>query len=92
MKEEQQKKYYTYIAQCSDGTYYTGYTTDIEKRIAVHNAGTGAKYTKTRRPVHLVYLEESDSKSLAMQREAAIKKLTRKQKEGLIMSRKTGEK
>lgn len=92
MKEEQQKKYYTYIAQCSDGTYYTGYTTDIEKRIAVHNASTGAKYTKTRRPVHLVYLEESDSKSLAMQREAAIKKLTRKQKEGLIMSRKTGEK
>ena len=92
MKEEQQKKYYTYIAQCSDGTYYTGYTTDIEKRIAVHNAGTGAKYTKTRRTVHLVYLEASDSKSLAMQREAAIKKLTRKQKEGLIMSRKTGEK
>lgn len=76
--------FYTYIVECSDHTYYTGYTTDIEKRIQAHNEKKGAKYTKCRTPVTLVYLEESETKQLAMKREAAIKKLTRKEKQQLI--------
>lgn len=80
--------YYTYIVQCSDGTYYTGYTTDINNRIRVHNQKKGAKYTRSRTPVVLMYHEEHKTKSDAMRREAAIKKLTREQKENLIQSRK----
>ncbi len=75
---------YTYIVRCSDGTFYTGWTNDIEKRIEAHNNGKGAKYTKTRRPVELVHLEEYDTKEEAMKREYAIKQLTRKKKEALI--------
>ena len=74
---------YTYIVKCSDGTFYTGWTKDIEKRIEAHNAGKGAKYTKTRRPVVLVYLEEFATKEEAMKREYAIKQMTRKAKEAL---------
>ncbi|MDO4488029.1 MAG: GIY-YIG nuclease family protein [Eubacteriales bacterium] len=77
---------YTYIVRCSDGTYYTGWTNDIEKRIKSHNNKTGAKYTRTRTPVILVYLEESETKEGAMSREYAIKRMTRKQKEELIRS------
>ena len=51
--------YYTYIVECTDGTYYTGYTVDVKKRLAVHNAGKGAKYTKSRKPVILIYQEEN---------------------------------
>lgn len=80
--------YYTYIVQCSDGTYYTGYTTDINNRIRAHNQKKGAKYTRSRTPVVLMYHEEHKTKSDAMRREAAIKKLTREQKENLIQSRK----
>ena len=76
--------YYTYIVKCSDGTYYTGYTKDLRQRVRAHNEKKGAKYTRSRTPVTLVYAEESDTKSLAMQREAAIKKLSRKEKEQLI--------
>lgn len=79
---------YTYIVECSDGTYYTGWTKDIEKRIKAHNEGKGAKYTRPRTPVKLVYLEESGTRQQAMQREAQIKRLTRRQKEQLIQSRK----
>ena len=75
---------YTYILECSDGTYYTGWTNDIEKRLLSHNAGTGGKYTRVRRPVKLVYLETWDTKHEAMSREAKIKQLTRKEKEQLI--------
>lgn len=75
---------YTYIVKCSDGSLYTGWTTDIEKRIEAHNAGKGAKYTKARRPVELVHLEEFSTKEEAMKREYAIKQLTRKAKEALI--------
>lgn len=75
---------YTYIVKCKDGTLYTGWTNDIEKRIEAHNAGKGAKYTKTRRPVELVYLEEFATKEDAMKREYAIKQMTRKAKEALI--------
>lgn len=76
--------YYTYILKCSDNTLYTGYTDDIEKRVFVHNSGKGAKYTRARLPVSLVYFEKHENKSDALKREAAIKKLTRKEKLELI--------
>lgn len=75
---------YTYIVECSDHTFYTGWTTDLFGRIDTHNQGKGAKYTKTRLPVRLVYFEEHLTKREAMQREYAIKQLTRKEKEALI--------
>ena len=71
---------YTYIVKCSDGTFYTGWTNDLEKRIAAHNSGEGAKYTRCRRPVELVYYESFRTKEEAMSREWHIKRLTRKQK------------
>lgn len=77
---------YTYMVQCADGTYYTGWTTDLEQRITAHNNGTGAKYTRSRGPVTLAYAEVHDTKVEAMQREAAIKKLSRKEKEALVAS------
>lgn len=75
---------YTYIVQCSDGTYYTGWTNSLEKRVRVHNSGRGAKYTRSRRPVKLVYYEVFDDRTEAMRREAAIKKMDRSQKEKLV--------
>lgn len=69
-----------YILLCADGTLYTGWTNDLQKRIAAHNAGRGAKYTRGRRPVTLLYSEECASKREAMSREAAIKKLSRERK------------
>ena len=75
---------YTYILKCSDNTLYTGWTTDLKKRLTTHNQGKGAKYTRSRLPVTLVYWETFDTKKEAMQREAAIKKLSRPQKERLI--------
>ena len=78
------KQYYVYIVECSDHTYYTGYTSHLEKRIETHNLGKGAKYTRARRPVQLVYYEIYDDLSLALKREYEIKQLTRKQKEELI--------
>ena len=77
-------KHYVHILKCKDNSLYTGWTTDIEKRLKAHNSGKGAKYTKSRKPVVLVYKEEFDSKSDALRREAAIKKLTREQKLELI--------
>ena len=75
---------YCYILECADGTYYTGWTTDPERRVNQHNKGIGARYTKTRRPVRLVYLEEQQNRTDAMRRELAIKKLKRVQKSKLI--------
>jgi len=75
---------YTYILECSDGTYYCGYTNDIERRVAAHNSGRGAKYTRGRGPVRLIYLEEFETKEEAMSREFYIKKLSRAGKEELI--------
>ncbi len=75
---------YCYILECSDGTYYTGWTTDPERRLAQHNKGKGARYTKTRRPVKLVYLEEQADKRTALKRELTIKKMKRAQKWKLI--------
>lgn len=76
---------YTYIVKCSDGSLYTGWTTDIEKRIEAHNSGRGAKYTKSRRPVTLVYYEEFATKEEAMKREYAIKQMKREKKKALIL-------
>lgn len=75
---------YTYIIRCKDNTLYCGWTNHLEKRIASHNAGTGAKYTRNRHPVELVYYETFGTKEEAMRREYAIKQLTRKQKMDLI--------
>ena len=76
---------YTYLLCCSDGTYYCGWTNDLDKRVAAHNSGKGAKYTKTRRPVELVYYETFETKQEAMSREYHIKRLTRAEKEELVM-------
>ena len=78
------KKYYLYLARCKDKTIYTGYTTDIKNREAKHNSGQGAKYTKYRRPVKIVYFEEFTSLRKALQREAKVKSLSKVAKENLI--------
>ena len=77
---------YVYILRCSDDTLYTVWTNDLEKRIKAHSNGTGAKYTRGRGPVELVYFEEFDDKKDAMKREYEIKKYTRSKKEWLIKS------
>ena len=74
----------TYLLKCADGTLYCGWTNDPEKRLAAHNAGTGGKYTRSRRPVEMVWVERFETKREAMSREAQIKRLTRKEKEALI--------
>lgn len=75
---------YTYIVKCNDGTFYTGWTNDLTRRMEAHNQGRGAKYTKARRPVILIYYETFETKEEAMKREYAIKRLSRKEKEELI--------
>jgi len=75
---------YTYILRCKDGTLYTGWTKDLDRRVKEHNAGKGAKYTKARRPVKLVYCEEFSTRTEAMKRECAIKRMRREEKERLI--------
>ena len=75
---------YTYILECADGTYYCGWTNNLEKRVKAHNEGKGGKYTRARLPVKLVYHEEFDTKEEAMSREWHIKQLTRNQKKELI--------
>lgn len=75
---------YTYILLCADGTLYTGWTNDLERRLAAHNAGKGSKYTCSRRPVELVYREECGTKEQSMSRERQIKRLTRSEKLALI--------
>ena len=81
------KKHYVYILKCADNSFYTGYTTDPVRRTKVHNSGKGAKYTRSRRPVELIYTEEFDDKREAQRREYAIKQLTRTEKEKLIKGR-----
>ena len=75
---------YTYLLRCADGSLYCGWTNDPDRRLAAHNAGTASKYTASRRPVEMVYLEAHDTKQEAMRREAAIKKMRREQKQKLI--------
>jgi putative endonuclease len=75
---------YCYIVECADGTYYTGWAIDPQHRVSVHNKGRGAKYTRMRLPVKLVYVEEQPDQRTAMKRERAIKKMTRSAKQKLF--------
>lgn len=77
-------KHFAYIVRCRDGVLYTGYTNDLERRIRHHNEGKGAKFTRGRGPLEIVYFEEFTTKSEAMMREAEIKRLTRPEKLKLI--------
>ncbi|MDA3128874.1 GIY-YIG nuclease family protein [Aliibacillus thermotolerans] len=81
MKEN---KHYVYMLECKDGTFYTGYTTDIDQRMKKHSAGKGAKYTRGRGPFRLVYQREYDSKSEALRAEYRLKQRSRKEKEQLV--------
>jgi putative endonuclease len=76
--------FFCYILACSDETFYTGWTMDPERRLRQHNNGRGARYTRSRRPVRLVYVEELPDRASAMKRERAIKSLSRTQKEKLV--------
>ena len=91
MNTKTEDNYSVYMVCCADDTYYTGIATDVEHRIMVHNSGKGAKYTRSRLPVHLVYKEEGLTKSEALKRELEIKDLTRKEKEALIQGSKQGQ-
>ena len=75
---------YTYLLRCADGTLYCGWTNDLAARLAAHNSGKGAKYPRARRPVRLVYSEPHPTRGEAMRREAAIKRLSRAEKEALL--------
>ena len=77
---------YTYILRCGDGSLYTGWTNDLEKRVAAHSAGKGCKYTRSRLPVELVYFEEYETKEDALHREWVIKQMTGQQKLALIQT------
>ncbi len=83
---------YTYMLQCGDGSLYTGWTNDPARRLAVHQAGRGGKYTRSRLPVELVWLEEWPTKEEAMAREWAVKQLTRRQKLALVEAYKKSRK
>ena len=80
-------QFFCYIIECADGTYYTGWSTDPERRARQHNAGRGARYTRTRLPVRLVYVEECPDRASAMRREIKIKQMGRGAKEKLIKQR-----
>jgi len=82
--------HYVYVVECSDGTLYTGYTTDVDRRVEEHNAGEGAKYTRGRTPVRLVHAEEFDDRGEAMSREAEVKSMTRDAKERLVGAENDG--
>lgn len=81
--------YYLYILRCGDGTLYTGIAADVDRRLAVHQSGKGAKYTRGRGPLEVVYQEECADKSAALRREVAVKKLSRAEKLALIEGRFT---
>ena len=86
--KQENKKYYAYMLRCNDNSIYSGYAVDPYKREKVHNSGKGAKYTRTRLPVKLVYFEEFDNKIDAMKREYAFKQYTHKEKEEIIKNGK----
>ena len=79
-----EQKWYVYILRCVDDTLYTGITNNIDRRLKAHNAGTASKYTRSRRPVTMIYQEEAETKGDALRRELAIKTMTRSQKQSLI--------
>ncbi|MDD2906966.1 MAG: GIY-YIG nuclease family protein [Sulfurimonas sp.] len=86
---ESEQTYFVYILRCADATLYTGITKDLHRRVHEHNSSLkGAKYTRARRPVTLVYSETCEDKSKALQREYKIKKLSRLQKEGILLTQK----
>ena len=78
--------YYCYILKCADGSYYTGWTTDLERRLKQHNSGNGSRYTRSRRPVVLVYKEELPTRSAALKREIKLKRLPRAKKQLLAIN------
>lgn len=78
---ERENSHYFYVLECNDGSFYAGYTNDLQKRIAVHNEGKGAKYTRAKLPVHCIYFETFQTKREAMQAEYRFKQLTRQKKE-----------
>ncbi|MFD1672836.1 GIY-YIG nuclease family protein [Agrilactobacillus yilanensis] len=80
--------FYFYVLKCKDGSFYAGFTTDVKKRVATHNAGKGAKYTRSHRPVTLLYFESFTTKTQALQKEAWFKKLTRAKKEAYLRDKK----
>ncbi|WP_050697388.1 GIY-YIG nuclease family protein [Anaeromassilibacillus senegalensis] len=79
---------FVYILQCADGSFYTGWTTNLQNRLRIHCIGKGAKYTRARLPVKLIYWETAENRSEALRREAQIKRLTHAQKEQLVKSKK----
>lgn len=79
-----EKKYYTYMVRCNDDSLYTGYTNDVKKRVETHNRGKGAKYTKARLPVKLVWYKEWENEHIARSNEVKIKKLKKEEKEKII--------
>ncbi len=81
---------FVYIVRCADGSYYTGWAIDVTRRVAQHNAGRGARYTRMRGPVTLVYQEEVPDRRTAMQRELTIKRYPRERKERLISGHESG--
>lgn len=85
---ETQDKHYVYILECCDGSYYTGYTNNLEKRLQKHQSGKGAKYTRGRTPVQLLFSEEYPTKSEALQEEYRIKQLSREQKGKYVLQKK----
>ena len=80
-------KAYVYMVSCSDGTWYTGWTTNPQRRVKTHNSGKGAKYTRSRLPVELIYTEQLPDRRSAMRREYEIKQMSRKEKENLVYKR-----
>lgn len=85
-------KFFVYLVECADGSYYCGWTVNLAARVRAHNGGAGgARYTRTRRPVRLVYSERHASRSAAMRREAAIKRMRRNDKEALLAPRRRRE-
>ncbi|WP_132058149.1 GIY-YIG nuclease family protein [Halorussus amylolyticus] len=76
--------HWVYVIECDDGSFYTGYTTDVQRRVREHDRGEGAKYTRGRTPVELVHTERFDSKSAAMSREYELKQLSRPEKERVV--------
>ncbi len=92
-KERAAKKktpqWFLYILTCRDDTFYTGITTDLERRLTQHNAGSASRYTRSRKPVAMVYCETCGDRSAALKRECAVKKLTRKEKELMVKKRRT---
>ncbi len=92
MKIKRSGRFYTYIVQCADGTYYTGYTPDLARRIELHNNGKGAKYTRARLPVKLVWSKEYRYFKKAFLEEKRIKTLRRRQKEKMVKGYNYGKK